>query len=147
MYDDEINYKLSLILLHIYIYIFKKLIVFDVERFYPSIDKTLLEKALKWCKKYVELTDEEIDVIMAARKAILYMYGEPRAKKGGDIFDVGMGFFDGEEVCELCGLFLLDEIKKEININLGTYRNDALGVTDLPPQGADRLKKKIAAIF
>ena len=121
--------------------------MFDVERFYPSIDKTLLEKALKWCKKYVELTDEEIDVIMAARKAMLYMDGEPRAKKGGEIFDVGMGFFDGAEVCELCGLFLLDEIKKEININLGTYRNDALGVTGLPPQGADRLKKKIAAIF
>ena len=44
-------------------------------------------------------------------------------------------------------LYLLDEIRKEININHGIYRDDAFGVTDLPPQGADRLMKKIAAIF
>jgi hypothetical protein len=44
-----------------------------------------------WCRKYVEISDEEIEVIMAARNAMLYMDGEPWAKKGADIFDVGMG--------------------------------------------------------
>jgi hypothetical protein len=55
--------------------------------------------ALKWSRKYVEISDEDIEVIMAARKAMLYMNGEPWAKKGGEVFDVGMGFFDGAEVC------------------------------------------------
>ena len=41
-----------------------------MEKFYPSIDKKLLIKALKWCRKYVEMSDEEIEVVMAARKAM-----------------------------------------------------------------------------
>ena len=44
-------------------------------------------KALKWCRKYVDLSDEEIEVVMAARKAMLYVNGEPWAKKGGEVFD------------------------------------------------------------
>ena len=99
-------------------------LIFDVEKFYPSIDRDLLLKALKWCKKYVEMSDEEIEIVMAARKAILYLDGQPWAKKGGDIFDVGMGFFDGAEVCEVVGLFMLEEIRKELKINCGIYRDD-----------------------
>jgi hypothetical protein len=84
-------------------------IIFDVEKFYPSISKPLLLKALQWCRKYVEISDEEIEVIMAARNAMLYMDGEPWAKKGADISDVGMGFFDCAEICELVGLFIIEE--------------------------------------
>ena len=95
-------------------------IIFDVEKFYPSIDQNLLQKALLWCRKYVDMSDNEIEVIMAARKAILYMDGEPWAKKGGEIFDVGMGFFDGAEICEIIGLFLLEELE-ELGCNVGIY--------------------------
>ena len=42
---------------------------------------------------------------------------------------------------------MLEELKKDIEINLGIYRDDALGVVDLPPQGVERVKKKISAIF
>ena len=108
-------------------------LIFDVEKFYPSIDKNLLLKALKWCRKYVDVTDDEIEIIMAARKAMLYLDGQPWSKKGGDIFDVGMGFFDGAEVCEVIGLFMLEEIRKDLKINCGIYRDDGCGVIDLPP--------------
>ena len=121
-------------------------IVFDVEKFYPSIDQKLLLEALKWCRKYVNMSDKEIEVIMAARKAMLYMDGEPWAKKGGDIFDVGMGFFDGAEICEIIGLFLLEELE-QLGCNVGIYRDDGLCVSDLTPQGVERLKKKMSAIF
>ena len=117
-------------------------LIFDVVKFYPSISKKLLVKALKWARDFVEITDEEIEVIMAARKAMLYMNGEPWSKKGGEVFDVGMGFFDGAEICELTGLYMLAELKKDIEINLGIYRDDALGVVDLPPQGVERFKKE-----
>ena len=33
-----------------------------------------------------------------------------RIAKGDEIFDVGMGFFDGAEICELVGLFLLEKL-------------------------------------
>ena len=121
-------------------------ILFDVEKFYPSINQDLLLKALLWCRKYVEMSDDEIEVIMAARKAMLYMDGEPWAKKGGDIFDVGMGFFDGAEICELIGLFLLEELEG-LGIQVGIYRDDGLCVSDLSPQGIERVKKRMCAIF
>ena len=60
--------------------------MFDVEKFYPSIDQNLLMAALLWSRKYVDMSDQDIEVILAARKAMLYMNGEPWAKKGGDIF-------------------------------------------------------------
>ena len=61
-------------------------LIFDLENFYPSISKNLLIKALKWARKYVEISDEEIEVILAERKAFLYLDGEPWTKKGEDIF-------------------------------------------------------------
>ena len=35
--------------------------------------------------------------------------------KGGDIFDVAMGAYDGAEVCELVGTFLLEKISEICN--------------------------------
>ena len=72
--------------------------------------------------------------------------GEPWAKKGVDIFDVGMGFFDGAEICEIVGLFLLEELK-ELDIDVGIYRDDGLAVCDLSPRGVECTKKKMSAIF
>ena len=55
-------------------------------------------------------------------------------KKDG-LFDVTMGAYDGSEVCELVGTFLLDKIcgKYEKN-SIGLYREDGLSV----------FKKKVA---
>ena len=39
-------------------------IMFNVEKFYPSIDQNLLLKALLWCTKYVDMSDDEIEVII-----------------------------------------------------------------------------------
>ena len=52
------------------------------------------------------------------------------------IFDLGlkidpsvtMGSFDGAEICELVGLFILNELKRRIpEVNFGLYRDDGLG--------------------
>ena len=74
------------------------------------------------------------------------MNGEPWSKKGGGIFDVGMGFFDGAEVCELVGLFLLNELA-ELGIILGIYRDDGLAVSAKTARETENIKKKMAAIF
>ena len=66
-------------------------------------------------------------------------------KKESGIFDVTMGAFDGAEVCELVGIFLLSQLtstyeKKDI----GLYRDDGLAVFEntsgLP---AEKIKKRI----
>ena len=123
-----------------------KFIIFDVEQFYPSIDEKLLKKTLEWSKQFVSFSEDEIEVIMAARRSVLYMDGEPWSKKGNKIFDVGMGSFDGAEICELVGLFLLSELSC-LGLDLGIYRDDGLAVTNKSPRETEKAKKRMAAIF
>ena len=50
-------------------------------------------------------------------------------EKRGDQFDVAMGTYDGAEVCELVGTFLLEKISKTCNkCDIGLYRDDGLAV-------------------
>ena len=44
-----------------------------------------------------------------------------------------MGSFDGAEVCELVGLYLLSQLQ-HLDMNVGLYRDDGLAVTKLSPQ-------------
>ena len=55
---------------------------------------------------------------------------EPWIKKdSNDDFDVTMGSYDGAEVCELAGLFMLIELSKIFDEdNIGLYRDDGLSV-------------------
>ena len=50
---------------------------------------------------------KDVEVIFHARKSVLYNHGEPWLKKEGGSFDVTMGAYDGEEVCELIGIYML----------------------------------------
>ena len=48
---------------------------------------------------------------MHARKSLLFVNNSTWIKKGGDpTFDVTMGSYDGAEICELVGLFILYRI-------------------------------------
>ena len=50
-------------------------------------------------------------------------------KDSNDDFDVTMGSYDGAEVCELAGLFMLIELSKIFDEdNIGLYRDDGLSV-------------------
>ena len=57
-----------------------------------------------------------------------------------------MGSWDGAEVCEIVGLFLLSRLQ-HLSINVGLYRDDGLAVTDLRPRLAELEKKKICNIM
>ena len=49
------------------------------------------------------------------RKSLLYHDNKPWIKKGGKgDFDVTMGNLDGAELCELTGLFMLNELSKTL---------------------------------
>ena len=98
----------------------KSFIQFDIESFYPSITPELLDKALAWADKYVDITPEEKNVIRQAKKLFLYTGSTTWVKKGDVNFDIGMGAFDGAESCNLIGLFLLNLLTTQIqNIEVG----------------------------
>ena len=61
-------------------------------------------------------------------------------KKSSD-FDVTMGSFDGAEVCELVGLYLLSQLQ-HLAMNVGLYRDDGLAITNKRPRAVENMKKK-----
>ena len=67
---------------------------------------------------------------MQARKTLLFHEGVPWVKRSGnENFDVPMGSYDGAEVGELVGAFLLINLSHFIDkSNVCLYRDDGLGV-------------------
>ena len=70
-------------------------------------------------------------------------------KRDGGLFDVTMGAYDGAEVCELVGTFLLSLIAEKYNkTDIGLYRDDGLAIfkhTSGPEN--ERIKKDFQSIF
>ena len=85
--------------------------------------------AIEFGRTCTHISDEDKDLFLHARKSILFYDNSTWIKSNGSLFDVTMGSFDGAEVCELVGLFLLDQCKKQFpDLDLGLlYRDDALG--------------------
>ena len=106
-------------------------LVFDIVEYYPSITKNLLEETLTWAKIFTDISEIEHDTIMHARKPLLFDNSErPWMKKNClNAFDVAMGAFDGAEICELVGLFILNELESNFGAeSFGLYRDDGLAV-------------------
>ena len=57
-----------------------------------------------------------------------------------------MGSFDGAEICELVGLFLLSELSG-LGIDIGLYRDDGLAASSKSAREIENIKKKMCAIF
>jgi hypothetical protein len=93
--------------------------------FYPSISQKLLNEALAWASGLATITENDISIIKRARKSLLFGNGKLWTKKDGSnsLSDVTMGSFDGAEICELVGLFILNHLGKRFgkeNIKIGT---------------------------
>ena len=96
---------------------------------HPSIKETLLHEAIQFANEHVPITRKDVEVIFYARKPVLYNDGEPWLKKEDDNFDVTMGAYDGAEMCELIGIYMLNLIgKKYDSNNIGLYKDDGLAV-------------------
>ena len=78
-------------------------ICFDIVDFYPSISEDLLNRALDFAGKYTEISSMDKEIILNARKSMLFGQEKAWIKKGTGLFDVTMGCFDGAEICELVG--------------------------------------------
>ena len=80
----------------------KYFVNFDVENFYPSISIKIFSDSVKYVIHVIEISDQDVAIIMQARKTLLFQNAEVRVKKSGtEDFDVPMGCYDGAKVCEL----------------------------------------------
>ena len=65
-------------------------------------------KPIQFVYQITEISDEDINLKMQARKTLSLNEGIPWAKKeGNEDFDVPMGCFDDAEICELVGSLIL----------------------------------------
>ena len=84
---------------------------------------------------------------MQSRKTLLFQNSEPWVKKlGNENFNVPMGCYDGAELCELVGSFILNKLTSIVNKS--DYRDDGLGIfcNVLKPE-IERKKKAIGKGF
>ena len=115
-------------------------------QFYSSISQDLLNKALDFASTHDNITMDERNIIIHAKKSTLIHKQQPWQKKGDTTFDVMTGSYDGAETCELVGSFLLSQLQ-DLNINVGLYRDDGLATTNTMPRDTENIKKEICRIF
>ena len=107
----------------------KKFVKLDVQSFYPSIRKELLMNALDLARQYCNIEENEIEIILACRKSLLFHKNITWQKI--DQFDVAQGALDSAEISELIGIYMLHKIKEKLGpLQIGMYRDDILWVTD-----------------
>ena len=120
----------------------------DIQDFYASITEKLFDQAIGWAENTCYIPDTTINTIKNSCQSILFSQGTTWIKKNGE-FDVTMGAYHGAEVCELVGLYIIDQMNAKFpNINFGLYRDDGLGAhhkTDGP--SLNRMKKDIIKLF
>ena len=129
----------------------KKLLTFfkfDVVTFYPSISEQLFSTTIDWARTITPIESNERNILYHARKSFLFSNNSTWVKKAGNNFDVPMGAFDGAEVCELVGLYLLKQMEVFIpREQVGLYRDDGLAAVKASGPETDRLRKDITKMF
>ena len=126
-----------------------KFMMFDVKDFYPSITEKLLTNALKFAERILCINEKEKQIISHARKSLLFNNGESWIKQGNKLFDVTMGAYDGAEVCELVGCFILSDLSSKYNKeNIGLYRDDGLAIfKNISGPQSEKIKKAFQKAF
>ena len=100
---------------------------FDITDFYPSITFELFSTALDYASQFFTISQEVKDIILHSRKSLLFNGGETWVKQQGENFDVTQGSYDGAEVCELVGVYILSKLDSVFGRSkVGLYRDDGL---------------------
>ena len=125
-------------------------IQFDIKEFYPSITEEILEQAISFAKSLTDIDDHKIRTIKHCRKSVLFHNSVAWKKKTkASCFGVTINSYDGLEVCELVGTFILSGLGSIIGKkNTGLYRDDGLVVLrNMNARGTNKMRKIIIEIF
>ena len=100
---------------------------YDSISFYPNITKSILKKAFFWARSMMKITEADENLIFLARKSFLFINGQPWVKNQDSNFDVTQGAFDGAEVAEFIGIFILHKLSSIMNIaDFASYHDDGI---------------------
>ena len=116
---------------------------------YSSISKKILDDSINFARKHVQVKREDFSIIQQARKSLPYSKEISWQKKNIDLFDVTMGAYNGAEVCELVGLFLLNNLANKFEkISVFLYRDDRLALfKNINGHRADKIRKEFHQLF
>ena len=86
---------------------------------------------------------------MHTKQSLLFHNDEAWSKNNSvDSFDVTLGFYDGAQVCELVGAYMLCQLPKEIGRDkIGLYTDDSLAAFRTTAKKIKELKKKNCNAF
>ena len=72
-------------------------------------------KAIQHAKPYTRITQEELDIILHARKTLLFSrYKTWKKPINESLFDIAMESYDGAEICERVSLYILSILGKMV---------------------------------
>ena len=125
-------------------------LVFDIVDFYPSISEDLLRLSLECAKQHTTVSEQEVEIILHSRKTLLFDKNDPWVKRGDSpMFDVAMGCYDGAEVCELVGLYILHKLSSKFpEGDIGLYRDDGLAIfKNMNARAGDKARKDFSKVI
>ena len=128
-------------------YVFIK---FAIAEFCPSISETILLTAICFAEDHVETTDEEKRITFHCQKSLLFYKKESWKKKDSDsCFEIIMENYNGAELWEFIGMYLLSQLCTIISQNVcELYRDDGLMIQKyINDQEIEQLCQKIMEIF
>ena len=123
--------------------------IFDIKDFYPSVSEKLLTNALNFTEEITDTCREDMQIMYHARKSLFFTNEKPWMKREGNLFDVTIGAYDGAEVCEFVGIFVLKKISEKYDKNdIGLYRDTGLAVfKNVCGPESECIKKNFESLF
>lgn len=120
----------------------------DIVDYYPSVSMQLFNDAIEFASKHTVISALDKEIILNARKSLLCHQQHTWSKNTG-LFDITMGAYDGAEITDLVGLYILEKLKKIApKISFGLYRDDGLGIHGrITPRDMEKIKKDLHQFF
>ena len=121
----------------------------DIVDYYPSVSRELFDRAVQFARNFVDIDERTVKIILNARKTILHHNDGIWSKNSNSDFDIAMGAYDGAEVTDLIGLYILHNLKEKVpEIDFGLYRDDGLGMhRRIPKTKLNSIVNRIREMF
>ena len=95
--------------------------------FYPSITKESLLNSINHGRNFIDITDEQLEIILNCRKSTIHYKNSTWIKSITENFDVPMGAYDPTQIADLVGIYIFDTLRRIIDPKkIGLHRYDGL---------------------
>ena len=89
--------------------------IYFIFKILPSISQKILIDSINYAREYIDITKEQIDIILACRRTLLDNNETTWIKSGPVNFDIPMGGYDSSQTADLVGLYILHILNRIIS--------------------------------